>query len=66
MFAPGDAEGDAHDRHRGADPWLDVQSGTGGATVNGRRYPLRARTRMLIERKTSARVATADARRCAR
>lgn len=50
VIAPGDAEGDAHNRHRGADQWLYVLSGTGVATVNRRRYPLRAGTLMLIER----------------
>jgi len=50
VIAPGDAEGDAHNRHRGADQWLYVLSGTGVATVNRRRYPLRPGTLMLIER----------------
>ena len=50
VIAPGDAEGDAHNRHRGADQWLYVLSGTGVATVNRRRYPLRSGTLMLIER----------------
>ena len=50
VIAPGDAEGDAHNRHRGADQWLFVLAGTGVATVNGRRYRLSAGTLMLIER----------------
>lgn len=50
VIAPGDAEGDAHNRHRGADQWLYVLSGTGVATVNRRRYSLRAGTLLLIER----------------
>ena len=50
VIAPGKAEGDAHNRHRGADQWLFVLSGTGTATVNRRRYPLKAGTLMLIER----------------
>ena len=50
VIAPGDAEGDAHNRHRGADQWLYVLSGTGVATLNRRRYPLRPGTLMLIER----------------
>jgi mannose-6-phosphate isomerase-like protein (cupin superfamily) len=50
VIAPGDAEGDARNRHRGADQWLFVVSGTGVATVNGRRHPIRAGTLILIER----------------
>ena len=50
VIPPGDAEGDPENRHRGADQWLFVLSGTGVATVNKRRYPLRAGSLMLIER----------------
>lgn len=50
VIPPGDAEGDASNRHRGADQWLYVLSGTGRATINGRRYGLRAGTLLLIER----------------
>ena len=46
----GDKEGDSHNRHRGADQWLYVVSGTGRATVNGRRHALKASTLLLIER----------------
>ena len=49
-IAPGQAEGDPHNRHRGADQWLFVLAGTGMATVNRRRYRLKAGTLMLIER----------------
>jgi mannose-6-phosphate isomerase-like protein (cupin superfamily) len=49
-IAPGDAEGDARNRHRGADQWLFVVSGTGVATVNRRRYRLKAGSLLLIER----------------
>jgi mannose-6-phosphate isomerase-like protein (cupin superfamily) len=49
VIPPGDAEGDPQNRHRGADQWLFVLSGTGSALVNGRRYRLRAGTLMLIE-----------------
>ena len=31
MLAPGDGEGDSGNRHRGADQWLFVVSGTGAA-----------------------------------
>lgn len=50
VIPPGDAEGDPQNRHRGADQWLFVLSGTGSALVNGKRYRLRAGTLMLIER----------------
>jgi mannose-6-phosphate isomerase-like protein (cupin superfamily) len=50
VIAPGDAEGDPKNRHRGADQWLFVLSGSGVATVNDRRYKLRENTLMLIER----------------
>src|SRR5204863_9983766 len=50
VIPPGDAEGDPENRHRGADQWLFILSGTGVATVNKRRYPLRAGSLMLIER----------------
>jgi mannose-6-phosphate isomerase-like protein (cupin superfamily) len=45
----GEAEGDPGNRHRGADQWLYVLSGTATAKVNGRRYQLRAGSLMLIE-----------------
>ena len=50
VIAPGKAEGDRDNRHGGADQWLYILSGTGVATVNDKRYPLRAGTLMLIER----------------
>lgn len=50
VIPPGDAEGDPANRHRGADQWLYVVSGTGRALVNGRRHALRAGTLMLIEK----------------
>jgi mannose-6-phosphate isomerase-like protein (cupin superfamily) len=49
VIEPGDAEGGPRNRHRGADQWLFVVSGTGVATVKGRRLPLRAGTLLLIE-----------------
>lgn len=51
VLAPGDAEGDSDNRHRGSDQWLYVVSGTGLAIVNGKRRPLREGTLLLIERK---------------
>ena len=49
VIAPGDAEGDPDNRHRGAAQWLFVLSGTGVATVNDRRYQLRGNVLLLIE-----------------
>jgi mannose-6-phosphate isomerase-like protein (cupin superfamily) len=50
VLGPGDSEGGPDNRHRGSDQWLYVVSGTGRATVAGRRYALRAGTVLLIER----------------
>jgi mannose-6-phosphate isomerase-like protein (cupin superfamily) len=50
VLAPGDSEGGPDNRHRGADQWLYVVSGSGTAIVNGKRYPLRPGSLMLIER----------------
>jgi mannose-6-phosphate isomerase-like protein (cupin superfamily) len=46
----GKSEGGPDNRHRGADQWLYVLSGTGTAIVNRRRYALRAGSLILIER----------------
>jgi mannose-6-phosphate isomerase-like protein (cupin superfamily) len=40
VISPGDSEGDARNRHRGADQWLFVVAGRGDALVKGRRYKL--------------------------
>lgn len=53
VLAPGDCEGGPDNRHRGADQWLYVLSGSGSATVGGRRQRLRAGTLLLIERGTT-------------
>jgi len=50
VIAPGKSEGDRDNRHRGADQWLFVLSGTGVAIVNDRRHALKAGTLLLIER----------------
>jgi hypothetical protein len=42
VLAPGDAEGDPGNRHRGADQWLLVVSGSGRALVNGKQQRLSA------------------------
>ena len=49
VILPGGAEGDAENRHRGADQWLFVVSGVGTARINGRGYPLRAGSLLVIE-----------------
>lgn len=51
VIEPGAAEGDPSNRHRGADQWLFVVSGTGSALVNGRRHRLDPGTLLLIEHK---------------
>ena len=50
VLGPGECEGGPDNRHRGADQWLYVLTGTGAATVNGKRYALRAGSLVLIER----------------
>lgn len=50
VLAAGDREGSADNRHDGADQWLFVVSGSGVAIVNGKRYPLRTASLLLIER----------------
>ena len=50
VLPPGESEGDAGNRHRGADQWLYVVAGTGAALMNGRRIALRPGTLLLIER----------------
>jgi mannose-6-phosphate isomerase-like protein (cupin superfamily) len=53
VLAPGATEGGPANRHRGSDQWLYVLSGTGQATVGGRRQRLRPGTLLLIERGTT-------------
>jgi mannose-6-phosphate isomerase-like protein (cupin superfamily) len=50
VLAPGDSEGGPDNRHRGADQWLYVVSGSGRAVVNGKRHSLRPGSLVLIER----------------
>jgi mannose-6-phosphate isomerase-like protein (cupin superfamily) len=49
-LGPGETEGGPDNRHRGADQWLYVVSGTGEAVVNGSKVPLREGTLVLIRR----------------
>ena len=50
VLPPGESEGGSDNRHRGADQWLFVVSGSGQAIVNRHRYRLRAGALLLIER----------------
>ena len=49
-LAPGGTEGGPDNRHRGADQWLFVESGSGIAVVNGRQLRLGKGSLVLIER----------------
>jgi mannose-6-phosphate isomerase-like protein (cupin superfamily) len=51
VLAPGDEEGGAGNRHRGADQWLFVLSGSGEALVSGRRHKLAAGSLVFIQRR---------------
>jgi mannose-6-phosphate isomerase-like protein (cupin superfamily) len=46
---PGESEGGPDNRHRGADQWLYVVSGSGVAVLNGERVELREGTCVLIQ-----------------
>ncbi len=52
-IAPGDSEGGPDNRHRGADQWLFVVSGSGTAILAGRKHALKAGSLVLIERGTT-------------
>jgi mannose-6-phosphate isomerase-like protein (cupin superfamily) len=49
VIAPGDAEGDPQNRHRGADQWLFVVAGRGEALVKKRRHKLGPGSLIFIE-----------------
>jgi mannose-6-phosphate isomerase-like protein (cupin superfamily) len=49
VIAPGGSEGGPSNRHRYADQWLFVASGTGMAIMGRRRIRLKANTLLLIE-----------------
>lgn len=53
VIGPGDCEGGPDNRHRGADQWLFVRSGSGVAVLAGRKHRLRAGSLVLIERGTA-------------
>ena len=50
VIAPGDCEGGPDNKHRGADQWLYVVSGTGVATIARKKIALRSGSLVLIER----------------
>src|SRR5438874_11128474 len=50
VIAPGKAEGDPRNRHRGADQWLFVVAGRGDAIVKRHRYKLVAGSLVFIAR----------------
>jgi len=50
VIAPGKSEGGPRNRHRGADQWLYVVSGSGVARIAGRRHALREGSLLLIPR----------------
>src|SRR5687768_11290602 len=50
VIPPGDSEGDAGNRHRGADQILFVVAGAGTAILKHRKYRISAGTVLLIEK----------------
>ena len=50
VLEPGDAEGNARNRHSAADQWLLVVKGSGTARINRRSLHLRSGVLLLIER----------------
>ena len=48
---PGQSEGGLDNRHRGAEQWLYVVSGSGVAVVNGEQVVLRDRSSLVLARK---------------
>ena len=53
VIPPGDSEGGPDNRHRGADQWLFVLSGSGVAILGRRSHRLKAGSIVLIERGTT-------------
>ncbi len=50
VIEPGASEGEADNRHHGADQWLYVESGAGEARINGHVYPIEAGSLILVQR----------------
>jgi len=61
VIKPGGKEGGPRNRHRGADQWLFVVSGSGSALVNGKRHGLRAGSLLLIEHGDEHEIKNTDA-----
>ena len=49
VLGPGDCEGGPDNRHRGADQWMYIVEGTGTATINRHKVPLKPGSLFLIE-----------------
>ena len=49
-LGPGESEGNSENRHRGADQWMFIVSGSGVAVIDGRRIDLKPGTLVLIGR----------------
>lgn len=60
VIAPGESEGDASNRHRGADQWLYVIAGSGTALVKAKRYKLVAGTLLFIRRSERREIGNTD------
>jgi len=56
VLEPGNSEGGPGNRHRGADQWLFVLSGSGTAVTGSNKQRLRPGTLLLIERGTTHRI----------
>jgi mannose-6-phosphate isomerase-like protein (cupin superfamily) len=50
VLDPGETEGGRDNHHRGADQWIFVVSGSGSATVNGKKLSLLPGTIVLVEK----------------
>jgi mannose-6-phosphate isomerase-like protein (cupin superfamily) len=53
VIEPGDREGGPDNRHRGADQWLYVVSGSGMAIIEGREQALQTGSLLVIEKGES-------------
>jgi mannose-6-phosphate isomerase-like protein (cupin superfamily) len=63
---PGSTEGGASNRHKGADQWFYVVSGSGEAVIAGEHIELRVGTLVLISRGEPHEIRNTGASRCAR
>ena len=50
VIQPGRATGGPNNKHRGADQWIYVESGSGEATIDGKTLPLEKGSLILIQR----------------